>query len=76
MLKFWERQVWTNSADPDQTAPRASSLCMFWMHYSKEKPSCSTFRVITANFLVSEILGLLRYDLAALSVFLLLCTAM
>ena len=26
------------------------------MHYSKEKPSCSTFRVITANFRVSEIL--------------------
>ena len=31
------------------------------MHYSKEKPSCSTFRVITANFRVSEILGFLRY---------------
>ena len=46
-----------------------SSLCIFWMHYSEEKlwmhyseekPSCSTFRVITANFLVSEILGILR----------------
>ena len=34
-----------------------NSLCIFWMHYSKEKPSCSTFRVITANFRVSEILG-------------------
>ena len=32
-----------------------------WMHHSKEKPSCSTFRVITANFWVSEILGVLRY---------------
>ena len=31
------------------------------MHYSKEKPSYSTFRVITINFRVSEILGLLRY---------------
>ena len=31
------------------------------MHYSKEYPSCSTFRVITANFRVSEMLGFLRY---------------
>ena len=30
------------------------------MYYSKEKPSCSTFRAITANFRVSEILGFLR----------------
>ena len=29
-------------------------------HYSKETPSCSTFRVITAKFRVSEILGNLR----------------
>ena len=27
------------------------------MHYSKEKPSCSTFRVITTNFWVPEYLG-------------------
>ena len=68
---FSDGQVWANSADPDQTAPRSSSLirvyavcnslCIFWMHYSKEKPSCSTFRVITADFRVSEILGFLRY---------------
>ena len=38
-----------------------NSRCIFWMHYSKEKPSCSTFMVITANFRVSEILGFLRY---------------
>ena len=38
-----------------------NSRCIFWMHYSKEKPSCSTFRVITANFRVSKILGVLRY---------------
>ena len=25
-------------------------LCIFWMHYYKEKPSCSTFRVISTNF--------------------------
>ena len=33
-----------------------NSLCIFWM----ETPSCSTFKVITANFRVSEILGFLR----------------
>ena len=48
--KFSDRQVWANSADPDQTAPRGavwseSTLFgipspIFWMHYSKEKPSC------------------------------------
>ena len=26
-----------------------SSSCIFWMHYSKEKPSCSTFRVIATK---------------------------
>ena len=52
-----DRQVWANSADPDQTACSlirvytvCSSLCIFWMHYSKKTPSCSTFRVITINF--------------------------
>ena len=30
------------------------------MHYSKENPSCSTFRVITANVWVSKILGFLQ----------------
>ena len=34
----------------------------FWMYYSKEKPSCSTFSVITATFWASEILRLLRYS--------------
>ena len=38
-----------------------NSLCIVWMYYSKEKSSCSTFRVISANFRVSEILGFLRY---------------
>ena len=38
-----------------------NSLYIFWMHYSTEKPSCSTFWVITINFRVSEILGFLRY---------------
>ena len=67
--KFSDRQIWTNSANPDQTAPNlirvftvCNSLCIFWMHYSKEKPSCSTFRVITANFRESEILGVLWYS--------------
>ena len=30
------------------------------MHFCKEKPSCSTFRVITTNVWESEILGFLR----------------
>ena len=66
MFLFSDRQVWANSVDPDQRSslirvyPVCNSLCIFWMHYSKEKPSCSTFRVITANFRVSEILGFLR----------------
>ena len=67
--KFSDRQVWANSVDPDQTAPRSlirvytvcNSLCIFWMHYSTEKSYCSTFRVITANFRVSEILRFLRF---------------
>ena len=27
-----------------------NSVCIFWMHYSMVKPSCSNFRVITTNF--------------------------
>ena len=53
-----DRQVWANSADPGQTRSSliraftvCNSLCIFWMHYSKETPSYSTFRVITTNFL-------------------------
>ena len=57
--KFSDRHVWANSADPDTLC---NSLCIFWMHYSKETPSCSTFRLITINFRVSEILGFLRYS--------------
>ena len=59
--KFLDRQVWANSADPDQTAPRSLHCLQFPLHYSKEKPSCSTFRVITANVQVSQILGILQY---------------
>ena len=33
------------------------------MYFCKDKPSCSTFRVITANFRVSEILVFSRYRL-------------
>ena len=39
-----------------------NSLCIFWAHYSKVKPPCSTFRVVTAHFRVSEFLGILRYS--------------
>ena len=67
--KFSDRQAWANSADPDQTAPWSSLirvytvcnfLCIFWTHYSKVKPPCSTFRAITANFPVSKFLGVLQ----------------
>ena len=75
--KFSDRQVWANSANPDQRSSlirvctRSSlirvctvcnTLCIFWKHYSKEKPSCSTLRVTTANFRVSKILEFLWYS--------------
>ena len=58
--KFSDRQVWANSADPDQTAPRSSliriytvchSVCIVWTRYSMVEPHSSTFRVITTKFL-------------------------
>ena len=60
--RFSDRLVWANSADPDQRSSLievytvCNSLGIFWMHYSKKKPSCSTFRVITPNFWMSKIL--------------------
>ena len=49
--KFSDRQVWANSADPDQRVYTVcDSLCIFWMHYSKETPSCSTFRWLQQIF--------------------------
>ena len=38
----------------DQSLHCLQFLCIFWMHYSKETPSCSTFRMITGvrNFTV------------------------
>ena len=33
------------------------SVCLFWMHYHMVKKHCSNFRVITANFQVTEFLG-------------------
>ena len=63
--KFSDRQVWADIADPDQTAPLKSSHqglhCLQFPLLILEKLSCSIFRVITTNFQVSEILGLLRY---------------
>ena len=49
MILFSDRQVWPNSADPDQTASLIRVytvcyfVCIFWMHYSMVKPSCSNF---------------------------------
>ena len=55
--KFSDRQVWANSADPDQTAPSLTRvytvchcICTFWTHFSIVEPTCSKFIVITANF--------------------------
>ena len=51
--KFSDRQVWTNSADPDQTAPRSSlirvftvcySIGIFLTKYPKVLPLCLNFR--------------------------------
>ena len=38
-----------------------NSLYIVWTHYSMVKPPCSNVRVITADFPVSEFLGVLRY---------------
>ena len=46
-LSFWTDR----SGQTVQGYTVCNSLCIFWMHYSKETPSCSTFRVITTNFL-------------------------
>ena len=60
--KFSDRQVWANSVDPDQTAPRgavwsgstlfAALSNIFWMHHSTVKAhfSISNFSIITAIF--------------------------
>ena len=46
-LKFSDRQIWANSADPDQTA------CAVWSGstlFAVFSASCSNFRVIKAGF--------------------------
>ena len=55
--KFSDRQVWANSADPDQTRSSrirvytvCHSVCISWTHYCPVKPPCSNFGIITANF--------------------------
>ena len=57
---FSDRYAWANGADPDQIAPRGSSLirvytvchsvCIVWTHYSMVEPHSLNFRVITTNF--------------------------
>ena len=67
--KFSDRQVWANSVDPDQTAPRSSlirvftvcySVYVFWTNFSIVRPCCSNFRILQQIFWVSEYLGNLR----------------
>ena len=66
VLKFSDRQVWANRADPDQTAPRGLGSGSALFAIPSASFGCitlrqsSTFRVITANFRVPEILGILR----------------
>ena len=52
ILSFLDKQVWANSVDPDQTAPRVYTVChfvcIFWTNYSVVNRSCSNFRMITA----------------------------
>ena len=68
--KFSDRQAWANSADSDQTAPKEQSdqglhCLQFPLHLLDAllygKTILFIFRVITANFRVSEIIGVLRY---------------
>ena len=55
--KFSDRQVWTNSADPDQRSSLiriytvCHSVCIVWTHYSMVEPHSSNYRVITTNVL-------------------------
>ena len=53
--KFSDRQVWANSADPDQTADQRLDGLPFRLQ------PCPNFRVITANVWTSELLGVLWY---------------
>ena len=56
-LKFSDRQVRANSADPDQRNSLirvytvCHSVCTVWTHYSMVEPHSSNFRVITTNVL-------------------------
>ena len=52
-LKYLERQVWANSAEPDQTAPDQDLHCLlfcsnFWMDFCMVKPGYLNSRIITA----------------------------
>ena len=57
--KFSDRQVWANSADPDQTAPSSlisvytvcHSVCIVWTQYSMVEQHSSNLRVIITNIL-------------------------
>ena len=59
--KSSDTQVWANSVDPDQTAPKEQSIrvymvcysvCIFWTQYSVIKPHRSIFRTIQHLFRV------------------------
>ena len=71
--RFMDKQVWTNSADPEELAGGETDQglhCLpfhlhFLTNYSVVKQYCSNFRVFTPIFLVSEFLGFLWYSMVA-----------
>ena len=50
--KFSDRQVLCKQCRPSLISVYTvcHSVCIFWTYYSTVKPSCSNFKVITANF--------------------------
>ena len=69
---YSDRQVWANSVDPAQTAPKqavpsGSALFAFPDLYLFDKCMISKFKIIVAIFWVSEYLGFLQYIFIYLS---------
>ena len=50
-LSFWTDRTGQTVQTLIRVYTVCNSLCIIWMHYSKETPSCSIFMVITTNFL-------------------------
>ena len=50
ILSFWTDRPGQTVQTQIRVYTVCNTLCVFWIHYSKVKPSCSTFRVFTTNF--------------------------